>query len=58
MFSLGMVIAAIYNDGKSLIQANYSNSEYIKQLDSVRKLILLFKIIFLFYLIFFFFVVE
>lgn len=35
MFSLGMVIAAIYNDGRSLIQANHSNSDYIKQLDSV-----------------------
>lgn len=35
MFSLGMVIAAIYNDGKSLIQANYSNSEFLKQIDNV-----------------------
>ncbi|KAK0090246.1 hypothetical protein PV325_001941 [Microctonus aethiopoides] len=35
MFSLGMVIAAIYNDGRSLIQANHSNSDYIKQLDSL-----------------------
>lgn len=35
MFSLGMVIASIYNDGRPLIQANHSNSDYIKQLDNV-----------------------
>ncbi|KAF7988483.1 hypothetical protein HCN44_001056 [Aphidius gifuensis] len=37
MFSLGMVIAAIYNDGKSLIQANYSNSEFLKQIDNLNE---------------------
>ncbi|XP_015127259.1 SCY1-like protein 2 isoform X1 [Diachasma alloeum] len=31
MFSLGMIMAAIYNDGKSLIQANHSTSDYAKQ---------------------------
>ncbi|CAG5080868.1 Similar to Scyl2: SCY1-like protein 2 (Mus musculus) [Cotesia congregata] len=37
MFSLGMVIATIYNDGRSLIQANHSNSDYIKQLDNLNE---------------------
>lgn len=40
MYSLGMVIAAIYNDGKSLIQANHSTSEYIKQAENVSLILL------------------
>ncbi|XP_011314045.1 SCY1-like protein 2 isoform X2 [Fopius arisanus] len=37
MYSLGMVIAAIYNDGKSLIQANHSTSDYIKQVENLNE---------------------
>ncbi|XP_059477064.1 SCY1-like protein 2 isoform X2 [Neocloeon triangulifer] len=33
MFSLGMVMCAIFNHGKPLIQANHSSSTYLKQLD-------------------------
>ncbi|KAK6629258.1 hypothetical protein RUM43_003075 [Polyplax serrata] len=33
MFSLGMVICAIFNQGRALIQANHSASTYLKQLD-------------------------
>ncbi|XP_050538239.1 SCY1-like protein 2 isoform X3 [Daktulosphaira vitifoliae] len=33
MFSLGMVIFAIFNNGRPLIQANHSSSTYMKQLD-------------------------
>lgn len=36
MFSLGMVMCAIFNHGKPLIQANHSSSTYVKQLDLVR----------------------
>lgn len=35
MFSLGMVIFAIFNNGRPLIQANHSSSTYMKQLDVV-----------------------
>ncbi|XP_071541659.1 SCY1-like protein 2 isoform X3 [Panulirus ornatus] len=35
MFSLGMTICAIFNSGKSLIEANHSSSVYQKQLDVV-----------------------
>lgn len=35
MYSLGMVICAIFNSGRSLIQANNSNSAYLKQLEVV-----------------------
>ncbi|XP_025201585.1 SCY1-like protein 2 [Melanaphis sacchari] len=33
MYSLGMVIFAIFNNGRPLIQANHSSSTYMKQLD-------------------------
>lgn len=35
MFSLGMVICAIFNHGRPLIQANNSASAYLKQLEMV-----------------------
>jgi SCY1-like protein 2 len=35
MFSLGMVICAIFNNGKALIQAQNSPSAYLKQLELV-----------------------
>ncbi|XP_046394764.1 SCY1-like protein 2 isoform X2 [Ischnura elegans] len=35
MFSLGMVICAIFNFGKPLIQANHSSSTYLKQLEAL-----------------------
>jgi len=35
MFSLGMTICAIYNQGRPLIQANHSCSDYLKQLETV-----------------------
>lgn len=37
MFSLGMVIFAIFNNGRPLIQANHSSSTYMKQLDVVSR---------------------
>ncbi|XP_068083856.1 SCY1-like protein 2 [Anabrus simplex] len=33
MFSLGMVLCAIFNQGRPLIQANHSSSTYMKQLE-------------------------
>ena len=36
MFSLGMVISAIFNNGKSLINSNHSSSNYLKQIEGVR----------------------
>ncbi|XP_039287541.1 SCY1-like protein 2 [Nilaparvata lugens] len=33
MFSLGMVICAIFNQGRPLIQANHSSSAYLKQIE-------------------------
>ncbi|XP_037085326.1 SCY1-like protein 2 isoform X2 [Pollicipes pollicipes] len=33
MFSLGMVICAVFNKGKSLIEANHSNTTYMKQFE-------------------------
>lgn len=36
MFSLGMVICAIFNHGRPLIQANHSSSTYLKQIELVR----------------------
>ncbi|BES98272.1 protein kinase activity [Nesidiocoris tenuis] len=33
MFSLGMVISAIFNMGRPLIMANHSSSQYVKQLE-------------------------
>lgn len=35
MFSLGMVICSIFNNGKPLIQAQNSPSAYLKQLEQV-----------------------
>lgn len=35
MFSLGMTICAIYNNGKSLIQANHNPSHYAKRVEQV-----------------------
>lgn len=41
MFSLGMVICAIFNQGRSLIQAGNSSSTYLKQLELVSLYILI-----------------
>lgn len=35
MFSLGLVVAAIFNRGRALIQANHSNPNYTKQMEMV-----------------------
>ena len=35
MFSLGLLICSIYNNGKSLIQAGNSTTTYLKQVDQV-----------------------
>ena len=35
MFSLGLLITFLYNNGRSLIQANLNASNYLKQLDAV-----------------------
>lgn len=35
MYSLGMVICAIFNNGKPLIQANHNVNDYMRQLASV-----------------------
>jgi hypothetical protein len=37
MFSLGLVVCAIFNHGRPLIQANHSGSTYMKQLEVVSK---------------------
>ena len=37
MFSLGMLVCAVYNGGHSLIAADHNPSIYVKQLDQVRK---------------------
>ena len=37
MFSLGMTICAVYNQGKSLLQANHNPSVYSKKIDQVRQ---------------------
>lgn len=37
MFSLGMVICAIFNNGRPLIQAGNSSSAYLKQLELVSR---------------------
>jgi hypothetical protein len=37
MFSLGLVVCAIFNQGRPLIQANHSGSTYMKQLEVVSK---------------------
>ncbi|CAG2100885.1 unnamed protein product [Medioppia subpectinata] len=36
MFSLGLLIASLYNNGRSLIESNLNTSHYCKQLDSRR----------------------
>lgn len=36
MFSFGMLICTIYNNGYSLIDAQYNPSTYLRQLDTVR----------------------
>ena len=36
MFSLGQVICAIYNSGRSLIQANHNPANYAKRIELVR----------------------
>ncbi|OTF82604.1 hypothetical protein BLA29_011292 [Euroglyphus maynei] len=35
MFSLGLLITFLYNNGRSLIMANMNASNYLKQLDAV-----------------------
>ncbi|XP_020289945.1 SCY1-like protein 2 isoform X2 [Pseudomyrmex gracilis] len=35
MYSLGMIICAIYNQGRPLIQANHNPSDYLKQLETL-----------------------
>ncbi|CAG7727444.1 unnamed protein product [Allacma fusca] len=35
MFSLGMVISSIFNNGKSLINSNHSSSNYLKQIEGL-----------------------
>ena len=40
MFSLGMVICAIYNKGHSLIQANHNTSTYQRRLEQVSRTII------------------
>lgn len=35
LFSLGMVICAVFNGGRSLIEANHSNTTYMKQFEVV-----------------------
>ncbi|GAB6033329.1 hypothetical protein CHUAL_013097 [Chamberlinius hualienensis] len=37
MFSLGMLICAIFNKGKSLIEANHSSSTYLKHLEMLEE---------------------
>ncbi|OXA61727.1 SCY1-like protein 2 [Folsomia candida] len=39
MFSLGMVITAIFNGGKPLIQSNHSSSQYLKQVEMLDSLV-------------------
>lgn len=38
MFSLGMVMCAIFNNGRALIQAGNSASAYLKQLETVSEI--------------------
>ena len=37
MFSLGQLICAIYNQGRSLIQANHNPAQYAKRIEQVRE---------------------
>ena len=41
MFSLGLLIVSIYNNGRSLMEANLSTSQYCKQLEAVCFLIII-----------------
>jgi hypothetical protein len=41
MFSLGLLIASLYNNGRSLVEANLSTSNYCKQLEAVSHIIFL-----------------
>ena len=43
MFSLGLMIASLYNNGRSLIESNLNTSHYSKQLDSVRLILTLYS---------------
>lgn len=54
MYSFGMTICAIFNQGRPLIQANHNCSEYLKQLENVSPYSLFSTI--LLDLIFFFFI--
>ena len=36
MFSLGLLICSVYNNGRSPIQSNFSTTGYFKQLETVR----------------------
>ena len=38
IFSLGMTICCVYNQGQPLINAEYSTQTYVKQLDLVKYL--------------------
>lgn len=44
MFSLGMVICSIFNQGRPLISANNSTSTYARQLEVVRIYVVYYKI--------------
>lgn len=44
MFSLGMVICSIFNQGRPLISANNSTSTYARQLEVVRIYAVYYKI--------------
>ena len=35
VFSLGLLVCAVYNEGRSLIHAAYSTANYVKELDRV-----------------------
>jgi hypothetical protein len=47
MFSLGLLIASLYNNGRSLVEANLSTSNYCKQLEAVSHIIFLTSMLFL-----------
>ena len=44
LFSLGLVVAAIFNQGRPLIQAGHSNPNYTKQMEMVNRFFFLFVI--------------
>ena len=45
MFSLGMLICAVYNSGRSLIQAAHSPAAYAKQVERVRIVLVFFSLV-------------